>query len=206
MKNLQDLLRQLIVRLYDLKDHNLRQKLRGEGISALTFKDWLKSQSSSRLKGTLYYTVQRGDYRIFLDNFPLRNRALAKATKELFWMRETPIYLLIRDEEKKHIDPLLSYFYWGDREQLAIRPLPAKAAAALLENCIERFGLSRLVLAEFRKNALELSARVPGAMVKMCALAADPRYRYGTCIKTKSVYLDYLMTGHEFFTPADVAE
>jgi hypothetical protein len=205
-KDLQDLLRQLIVRLYDLKDHNLRQKLHGEGISALTFKDWLKSQSSSRLKGTLYHTVQRGDYRILLENFPLRNRALAKVAKELFWMRKTPIYLLIRDEEEKHIDQMLSYFYWGDREQLVLRPLPAKAAAALLEDCIERFELSRLELVEFRKNALELSARVPGAIVKMCALAADPQYQHGLCIKTQSVYLDYLLIGHELFTPADVAE
>ncbi|MGO8817988.1 MAG: hypothetical protein ACLQVG_25365, partial [Terriglobia bacterium] len=65
----------------------------------------------------------------------------------------------------------------------------------LLENCIERFGLSRLDLTDFREEALELSKRVPGAIVKMCAMAADPRYQYGSRIKMKSVYIDYLMTG-----------
>jgi hypothetical protein len=40
-----------------------------------------------------------------------------------------------------------------------------------------------------------LSKRVPGAIVKMCALAADPQYQKGLRIKTKSVYIEYLMSG-----------
>jgi hypothetical protein len=32
----------------------------------------------------------------------------------------------------------------------------------------------------------------------MCALAAEPRYQYGPRIKIKSVYIDYLISGHDF--------
>ena len=195
VKDLQDLLRQLVQALYDLKDPNLRHELHEEGISVLTFNAWLKRLSSSRLKGTLYRTVEQGDYRVFLDHFPPLTRAVAKIIKELFWMRKTPVYLLIRDEREQHLYQFYNFFYWGDRERLALQPLPGQAAAELLENCIERFGLSRLDLTDFREEALELSKRVPGAIVKMCAMAADPRYQYGSRIKMKSVYIDYLMTG-----------
>jgi len=36
----------------------------------------------------------------------------------------------------------------------------------------------------------------------MCTLAADPRYQYGLQIKTKSVYIDYLMRGHDLLVNA----
>jgi hypothetical protein len=64
-----------------------------------------------------------------------------------------------------------------------------------LESCIGQFGLSQFDLVDFREEIIELSKQVPGAIVQMCALAADPRYRYGSRIKTKSVYIDYLMSG-----------
>lgn len=202
VKDLQDLLRQMVQALYDLKDPNLRQQLHAEGISVVTFDAWLKALSSSRLRGTLYHTVERGDYRVFLDHLPPLTRAVAKVIKELFWMRKTPVYLLIRDELEQHLYQFYNFFYWGDRERLALQPLPAQAAAELLENCIERFGLSRLDLTDFREEALELSKRVPGAIVKMCTLAADPRYQYESRVKIKSVYIDYLLSGHDLRPPA----
>ncbi len=196
IKDLQDLLRQLIRALYEAKDSNLRRQLHTVGVSALTFDAWLKALPGNRLKGTLYRTVEQGDYRIFLDHLPPLTLAVAKVIKELFWMRKTPVYLLIQDEFAQRMYQFYNFFYWGDRERLTLQPLPYEAAAELLESCIERFGLSRLVLDDFREEVLELSKRVPGAIVKMSSLAADPRYQYGSHIKIQSVYIDYLMTGH----------
>jgi hypothetical protein len=192
MKDLQDFLRQLLRRLYHLKAPSLRRQLHAEGISLLTFEAWLKEQSSSHLKGTLYKTFEQGDYRVFLDHVPPLTHAVAKVIKEFFWMRNTPVYLLIRDEVEQHLYPFYRFFYWGESERLALPALPAQAAAELLENCIERLGISRLDLTDFREEVLELSKRVPGAIVKMCTLAADPRYQYKLRIKTTSVYIDYL--------------
>ena len=70
MKDLQDMLRQLIRLLYDEQDPNLRRELHAEGISVLSFDAWLKRLSSNAMKGLLYRTVEQGDYRVFLDHIP----------------------------------------------------------------------------------------------------------------------------------------
>ena len=201
MKDLQDMLRQLIRLLYDIEDPNLRRELHAEGISVLSFDAWLKRLSSSAMKGLLYRAIEQGDYRVFLDHIPPLTLPVAKIIKELFWMRNTPVYLLVRDEMEQHLYRFYSFFYWGERERLMLQPLPPQSAAELLEGCISRFGLSELDLSDFREEALELSKRIPGAIVKMCALAADPHYQYGSRIKMKSVYIDYLMSGQGLLGP-----
>jgi len=201
-KDIQDLLRKLIYALYELQDPALRQQIHSEGVNSLSFEGWLKALPSSRLKGTLFRTVEKGDYRVFLDHLPPLTHAVAKIIKELYWMRKTPVYLLIHDEMAQRLYQFYHFFYWGDRERLTLQPLSFEAAAELLERCIQRFGLSPLELSDFREEVLELSKQVPGAIVKMCSLAADPRYQYESRIKIKSVYIDYLMSGHNLQVPA----
>jgi len=201
VKDLQDLLCQLIRALYVVKDPTLRQELHKEGVSVRTFEAWLKALSTSRLKGTLYRIVEQGDYRVFLDHLPPLTHATAKVMKELFWMRNTPVHIVVSDAVEHRIDQFSHFFYWGERERLALQPLPAGAALELVESCIERFGLARLDLSDFREEVLELSKQIPGAIVKMSMLAADPRYQYESRIKIKSVYIDYLMSGHNLSLP-----
>lgn len=194
-KDLQGLLRKLLKVLYQDRNPGLRRQLHAEGVSAVNFEVWLKAMPSPRLKGALYRAVEKSDYRVILDHVPPLTHAIAKVIKELFWMRNTPVYLLVRDGPEHRIDQFSHFFYWGDRERLALGPLPTPVAREMLEHCIERFGLSNFDLDEFREEVLELSSCVPGAIVKMCALAADPRYQYGSRIKTKLVHIDYLMSG-----------
>jgi hypothetical protein len=201
VKDLQDLLRQLIRALDELKDPTLRQDLHKEGISVSNFDEWLKSLSGSRLKGTLYRTVGQGDYHIFLDHLPPLTQPVAKIIKELFWMRKTPVCLLLSDAVERRIEQFSNFFYWGPRERLSLKALPEEAARELLENCIARFGLSGLELEDFREEVLELSKQVPGAIVKMCMLAAKPCYQYESRIKVTSVYIDYLIMGHNLNSP-----
>ncbi len=194
-KDLQDMLHKLVRALYGRKDPNLRQQLHAEGVTVLSFESWLKSLSTSRLKGTLYRAVERGDNRVLLDHPLPLSHAVAKVIKELFWMRNTPVFLLVRDTDTGRADQFARFFYWGPRERMTVPPLSIETATELLKACIERFGLSKFDLEEFREEVLELSGGVPGAVVKMCALAADPRYQYGSRIKTKLVHIDYLMSG-----------
>ncbi len=197
-KDLQDLLRNLIRALYDRRDLPLRQQLHTEGVTVRSFDGWLKNLSSSRLRGTLYRAVERGEYRVILDHPPPLTHAIAKVIKELFWMRKTPVYLLVRDTEGYRADRFARFFYWGPQERLTLGPLPMETATELMDLSIERFGLSALDIDDFREEVLELSGGVPGAIVKMCGLAADPRYQYGSRIKTKLVHIDYLMSAQAF--------
>ncbi|MFZ3363556.1 MAG: hypothetical protein WA153_08945, partial [Candidatus Acidiferrales bacterium] len=65
-----------------------------------------------------------------------------------------------------------------------------------------KFGLSSLDLEGFREEVLRLSAHLPGSIVKMCELAAEPRYHYGDQVKVKLVHLDYLLQGSRFSAQA----
>jgi len=201
-KDLQHLVRNLIQALHEAKSPRLRQQLKAEGVSSTNFDIWLKTLPSARLKGILYRAAQTGDYRVILDHVPFLTHARAKIIKELFWMRDTPVYLLMRDDQEFRIAQFARFFYWSDRQCLTLGPLPKTSACELLEACIEKFQLSRLDLEGFRDEVLDLSGGVPGAIVKMCELAADPRYQYGSYIKTKLVHIDYLMSGSSLVPPA----
>jgi hypothetical protein len=68
--------------------------------------------------------------------------------------------------------------------------LPAADATKLLSACIHRFGLNRCELGGFQHEVLELSGRLPGVILKMCAMAAQPKYQDQGQIKTRLVHVD----------------
>ena len=189
-----DLLRLVVQKLYEVKDPTLRKQLHTERINKNSFKAWLDVQSTSRLKGALYRAAENDHYWIFLDHFPALTDAMAKVVKELIHMRDTPVYILARgftERENGHVRKL----YWNDQQRMKMTPLTKKAASELLEQCIRHYGLLNMDLDDFRIEILRLSEKVPGAIVKMCAFAAQPRFQCGRKIKTKLVHIDYLMRG-----------
>ena len=88
--------------------------------------------------------------------------------------------------------------YWTDEYRIRLGPLSEAPARELVEICIQRFGLGSLDLEGFREDVLHLSGHLPGSIVKMCELAADPRYHYGDQVKLKLVHVDYLLQGNRF--------
>jgi hypothetical protein len=200
-KDLRDLLRKLLTALYQARNPALRRQLHAEGVSSANFEVWLKAKPSPQLKGALYRSVEHSDYRVILDHVPPLTYGVAKVIKELFWMRDTPVFLLVRDNPEDRIDQFSHFFYWGRRQRLLLAPLSKPVAGEVLERCIRRFGLAHLDLDEFREEVLELSGCAPGAIVKMCAMAADKRYQFGLRIKTKLIHIDYLMSGSSVAPP-----
>ena len=77
--------------------------------------------------------------------------------------------------------------------RLGVAGLPLQPARALLEHCIRRFGLLRFNLEGFRTGILRFSERLPGAIVKMCARAADAQYHFGGRVETRLLHVDYMM-------------
>ena len=193
IEGLQPFLRALLQKLHEAGDSTLRKQLRAEGVRGGGFKTWLKNQPTSRLKGAVYRSLQMASYWVFLDHVPPLTHAAAKVVRELVWMCNTPVYLAARGsgpEEGGHAAEI----YWSERHRLLLEPLPIPAARALLEFCIRRFGLARLDLDDFRETVLSRSGYNPGALISMCKLAAQPAYHYGTHIKTRMIYIDYLMS------------
>jgi hypothetical protein len=193
VEGVQPLLRWLLQRLYESEDTTLRRQLHVEGIRGNTFKSWLKHQHTSRLKGAIYRSMEKGNYWVFLDHLPPLTHAEAKIVRELVWMRKTPVFLLARGPTEMDVGHV-GNVYWGSRRQLCLDPLPEQAGRELLERCTRKFTLGNLELEEFRKEALRLSGSVPGTIVRMCHLAQAPEYRFGSRLKTKLIHIDCLMS------------
>jgi hypothetical protein len=190
---LQPFLRNLVHKLHDAGDATLRKQLRAEGAGRGRFRGWLKNLSTSRLKGAIYRSMQAANYWVFLDHFPRVTLAVAKVIRDLIWMRHTPVYLVVRGSGREEAGQVAK-LYWSDRQRLLLQPLDESSARDLLELCIRRFGLADLDLDDFRRRVLLMSGRNPGALVKMCELAAEPRYQQGSQIKIKLIHIDNLMS------------
>jgi len=194
-KDFRNLLQRLVVALFKQSDTRLRNEFRAEGITKTNLNAWLKQSTSSRLRGTLYSAVQGKGYRVFLDHCPVLTLPVTRVVKELFWMRQTPVYLVPSAEVETQITKAFSSFYWGDPQVLRLGPLSSATARKLIEHCAHRYGLGSFDLEGFRSEVLELSRSAPGAIVAMCTMAAHPRYQSNGRIKTRLIRIDYMMRG-----------
>jgi len=188
--------RQLVERLVgglcDAGDALVRGKIRADGFSEAARERWVRKQSSLRLRGILLAAAAQGDYLFFLDHFPPITHATAHLIKELSYHAKAPVYLAGPGYTQAEIGYAWS-LYWTGQYRIRLGPLGDAAARELLQECIETFGLDALDLDRFREEVLHLSGHLPGSIVKMCALAADPRYQCEDRIKTKLVHVDYLL-------------
>ena len=192
------LVEQLIRGLYWAGDPLVRKKVHADGYRDSTLARWVGAQSLLRLRGILFAAAEQGEYRFFVDHQSPISHAFAHLLKEIMYRTKTPVYLTGRGCTQGEIGFAWS-LYWTDEYRVHLGPVSDTAARELMEICIERFRLDSLDLAEFRDDLLQLSGRLPGSIVKMCQLAADPRYHYGEHVKLKLLHVDYLLQGNRFF-------
>lgn len=188
------LVEHLIRGLYLAGDPFVRNKVQADSFDQGTLSRWMAEQSALRLRGILFSATERGDYRVFVDHASPLSQTLAELLKEIVHRTQTPVYLAGRSYSQAEIGYVWS-LYWTDEYRLAVRPLSGGAARELLDTCIKRYALNTLDLHGFREELLALSGHLPGAIAKMCKLAADPRYRFGDRVKLKLIHVDYLMQG-----------
>lgn len=187
-----ELVSHLIRELYLADDPLVCQRVSADGAEVTTLNRWLDNQSFLRLQGILFRATEQGTYWFFLDHFPPITQKMARLIKEIMYRCKTPIYLAARGYSHSEVGYAWS-LYWTDKYWLGLGPLPKRAAGALLELYIRRFGLSSLDLTGFRAEIAALSGGLPGAIIEMCKLAGDERYHHGQQVKTKLVHVDYLM-------------
>ena len=178
--------------MYARGDGLLAGKYRGESRRGEEFSRWAGRQTSLRLRGLLYRAAEAGRYWVFLDDVEGLTDAFARIVKELTTMRGTPVYLIATGYSERELGRA-ARLYWNDELRIGLGPLSLACARELLERCIRRFGLTRLDLEGFREAILRTSERLPGAIVKMCARAADPQYHYGNRIESRLLHVDYMM-------------
>jgi hypothetical protein len=186
------LLSHFVGRLYELRDRFVRGKVHADGATETSLNRWLHKQTSLRLRGILLTSLTQGDYRLFVDQFPAPTQNMARLIREIMYRCKTPIYLAARDYSQAEIGCAWK-LYWNDALRVRLGPLTERTARDLLEICIRRFSLGLLDLEGFREDILRASGRLPGSIVKMCALASQIRYHSGDQIKIKLLHVDYVM-------------
>jgi hypothetical protein len=174
------------------EDPLFRSKFRAETGYRASFSDWVKEQTSLRLRGLLYRAAGAGEYWIFLEDLAPMTHMLTRIVKELMINQETPIYSIASGWtycELGHAAQL----YWNDQQRLHVGALSLRAANELLECAIQKFELSKFDLDGFREDILEFSGLLPGAILRMCEAANDSHYHFDGRIKTKLLHVDYLI-------------
>lgn len=187
-----ELVQHIVGSLYEIGDTFVQRKVHADGARAGSLRAWLNRQSTLRLRGILFTAAENGDYRFFLDHVPAPGPRLVRTMKEFMFRCKTPVYLTGGGFTQREIGYAWS-LYWTDKYRIHLGSVTDAAARELLESCIRRFDLDSMDLDGFREEVLQMSERLPGAIVGMCELAADPRYHYGERIKTKIVHVDYVM-------------
>jgi hypothetical protein len=167
-------------------------KFRAETGQGASFSNWVKAQTSLRLRGLLYRAAGAGEYWIFLEELSPMTHMLTRIVKELMINQETPIYSLARGWTYRELGHA-AQLYWNDRQRLHVGALSEAAATELLDWAIQKFGLSKFDLDGFRDDILEFSGLLPGAILRMCEAATDSHYHFDGRIKTKLLHVDYLM-------------
>jgi Cdc6-like AAA superfamily ATPase len=189
------LVEHLVRELFLAGDPFVRKKVQADRCDDSTLSRWVSEQSALRLRGILFTAAEQGDYCVFLDHLASVSHAFAGLLKEIMYRTKTPVYLTGHGYSHAEIGYAWS-LYWSDEYRVHLGPLPEVSARELLESCIDRFALRSLDRDGFREQILRFSGNLPGAIVKMCELAANPRYHYGDRVKLKLVQMDYLLQSH----------
>jgi hypothetical protein len=192
-----ELIEEFIRGLYLANDPFVRRKVHADRCSEISLGRWINAQSALRLRGIMLTATEQGEYRFFVDHLPPASHTIAQLLKEVMYRTKTPVYLTGQGYTQAEIGYAWS-LYWTDEYRIRLGPLSDAPARELLETCIRSFGLGSLDLGNFREEVLHLSKHLPGSIVKMCELAAHPRYHYGDQVKVKLIHVDYLLQGSRF--------
>ncbi len=182
----------LIRCLFAARDPEVMCRVTSEAASIERFERWLTAQTSLRLRGILRRATWPGQYCFVLEAAGPVPDAVCRVLKEWIWSGRTPVILLGRGKNESELGRAAK-LYWHEGMRLSLGSLEAAAAEALIRHCIKRFGLAGFADDEFFDFVLQQSERLPGRIIRLCELAADPRYQFDGHIKTHILTVDFLL-------------
>jgi AAA ATPase domain len=160
------------------------------------FENWIRAQTSLRLRGVLRRAARGRDYSLFLDTAEPLADGTYRLLQEWVWSGRVPVVLLARGATEHEIGRAAK-LYWHEGMRLHVGPLEPPAASSLLEMQIERFRLRQIADDEFREFVLERSERLPGHMVRLCEMATNAAYQCEGRLKLHTLAVDFLMAAQQ---------
>lgn len=182
----------LIRCLFAARDPEVVSRVTRETASIERFERWLTAQTSLRLRGILRRATWPGQYTLVIEAAGPVPDAVCRLLKECVWSGRTPVILLGRGKTESELGRAAK-LYWHDGMRLSLDPLDAAAAEALIRRCITRFHLADVADSEFCGFVLSKSERLPGRIIRLCELAAEPRYQFDGHIKIHTLSVDFLL-------------
>jgi AAA ATPase domain len=168
------------------------ERVEREAGSRLALEDWVRSQTSLRLRGVLRLAARGRGHSLFLDaSAPLADGTY-RLLQEWVWSARVPVILLGRGATEHEIGKAAK-LYWHDGMRLHVGPLDPGSARTLIEIQIERFQLRRVADVEFREFVLEQSERLPGGIVRLCEMASHAAYQCEGQLKLHTLAVDFAM-------------
>jgi hypothetical protein len=153
------------------------------------------SLSARKQSAILIDALSSASYWIVLDHFPRLTRPLARTLKHILTRARTPIYLCVNSIAPADIGAAASLF-WCSELRFPLGPLSIASARALVERETRSLKLPATELADFRASVLRTSARLPGPILQLCALAKQPAYRSHAHLKTALLQIDARISSH----------
>jgi len=148
---------------------------------------WLEAQTSIRLKGLLWNSIERAPVPMVLDGVAGCSFPTYRFLQQIYHTRGMALFAASRD-------PLslgaLARLFWDPTKTLSVQPLNEREASQLFDAATDHFRLRDLDIDGFRKKVLESAHGNAGQIIEMCRLATESKYVSGRHIKFASLRID----------------
>jgi hypothetical protein len=186
-KGMQEVCRQLALRLLEKGNPTMKQKFGGKPRTVLT------GVSMVSLRGIIAAALKEGPYLLVLDHFSFASQQYTALLKS--WISEsTAVTAVARSNHMEEIG-YASTLFVERKDRLVLSNFAPEVAREFIDWRIENSGLTAENLNEFKERLLSLSGGNPGVISWLVRLAALPKYRSGEQIKVAPLYLDFKIHG-----------
>ncbi len=147
----------------------------------------LRTQTSIHLKGLLWRAFEEHPCTIVIDGIERASPPVYRFLQRIYFTRGAGIIASARSRETLGS---LDRLFWDPREILELKPLKHAESRRLFDLAMEENPAGGIDLEEVRDRILDAAAGVPGAILTMCRMASEPRYRAGSRVKINLMRID----------------
>ena len=148
---------------------------------------WLATQTSIRLKGLLWNSIECAPVPMMLDGVAGCGFPTYRFLQQIYHTPGMVLFAACRDPLRLGA---LARLFWDPTRTLNVQPLNERDASQLFDAAADHFRLRELDMDEFRQKVLESAHGNPGQIIEMCRLATESKYISGRYIKFAPLRID----------------